>query len=251
MSDAEPSRPVAAYGDHAGDGIVQLNFTLPVPDGPMGQRAARALAQRMGLTHAEVVHARRLLDDYTHFVIYARCPHAVDVTQLACSDDERRPRSREELERLLERGLGRRAVVVGASTGSDTHSVGIDAILNLKGFGGEHGLEGYRCFEVHNLGSQVANESLLARAVEVGADALLVSQTVTQQDLHLHNLTALVELVEAEGLRERLVLVCGGPRITSDLAKELGFDAGFARGATAREVADFLAIEVLDRIGAA
>src|ERR1700732_3184620 len=81
--------------------------------------------------------------------------------------------------------LGRRIVVVGASTGSDTHSVGIDAMLNLKGYHGHHGLEGYRCFETHNLGSQVPNSVLVARAIDVGADAILVSQTVTQQNLHV------------------------------------------------------------------
>ena len=49
---------------------------------------------------------------------------------------------------------------------------------------------------------------------------------MTQQDLHIHNLTELVEMVEAEGLRDRAPLVCGGPRISDELAKELGFDAG-------------------------
>ena len=102
-------------------------------------------------------------------------------------------------------------MVVGASTGSDTHSVGIDAMLNLKGYHGHHGLEGYRSFETYNLGSQVPNSVLLAKAIEVGADAILVSQTVTQQNLHVHNLTELVEMVEAEGRRAQMILACGGP----------------------------------------
>ncbi len=76
-------------------------------------------------------------------------------------------------------------------------------MLNLKGYHGHHGLEGYHSFETYNLGSQVPNSVLLSKAIEVGADAILVSQTVTQQNLHVHNLTELVEMVEAEGRRSQ------------------------------------------------
>jgi beta-lysine 5,6-aminomutase beta subunit len=85
--------------------------------------------------------------------------------------------------------VGREVVVVGAATGTDTHSVGIDAMLNVKGFNGHQGLEAYRGFRVYNLGSQVPNAVLIARAIEVKADAILVSQTVSQQKPHIHNLT--------------------------------------------------------------
>ena len=83
--------------------------------------------------------------------------------------------------------------------------------------------------------------ALVARALELSADAIVVSQTVTQQDLHVHNLTELVELVEAEGMRTRTTLVCGGPRISDELAKELGYDAGFSKGTLPNHLATFLA----------
>ena len=101
--------------------------------------------------------------------------------------------------------------------------------------------------DVVNLGSQVPNEEFLAKAVELGADALLVSQTVTQKDVHIQNLTELVELLEAEGLRDRFVVCCGGPRITHELAKELGFDAGFGPGKYADDVATFAVTEMVKR----
>jgi len=143
--------------------------------------------------------------------------------------------------------LGRKIVVVGASTGSDAHTVGIDAILNRKGFAGHYGLERYEMFETYNLGSQVANEALLQKALQVAADVLLVSQTVTQKDVHILNLTELVELAEAEGVREQLLLICGGARITNELAKELGYDAGFGSGKFADDVATFIAKEMIRR----
>jgi len=46
--------------------------------------------------------------------------------------------------------------------------------------------------------------------------------------------------LEAEGIREHVVLVCGGPRITNELAKELGYDAGFGPGKFAEHVATFM-----------
>src|SRR5260370_41374407 len=137
--------------------------------------------------------------------------------------------SEDEIERFVERNLGRRIVVVGASTGSDTHSVGIDAMLNLKGYHGHHGLEGYHSFVTYNLGSQVPNGVLLSKAIEVDADAILVSQTVTQQNLHVQNLTELVGMVEAEGRRNQLILACGGPRVSNELATELASDPGFSK----------------------
>ena len=157
--------------------------------------------------------------------------------------------SEDEIERFADEHLGRKVVVVGASTGSDTHSVGIDAMLNLKGYHGHHGLEGYRCFETYNLGSQVPNSVLVARAIDVGADAILVSQTVTQQNLHVHNLTELVEIVEAEGRRGQMIIACGGPRVSNELAKELGYDAGFSKGTYPHHVASFIVRELAARMG--
>jgi beta-lysine 5,6-aminomutase beta subunit len=121
-------------------------------------------------------------------------------------------------------------------------------MLNLKGFHGHHGLEGYRAFETHNLGSQVPNSVLVAKAIDLGADAILVSQTVTQQNLHINNLTELVEIVEAEGQRKQLILACGGPRVSSELAKELGYDAGFSKGTYPHHVASFIVRELAARI---
>ena len=45
--------------------------------------------------------------------------------------------------------------MVGGCIGTDAHTVGIDAILNIKGFAGEKGLEYYRELKVVNLGAQV------------------------------------------------------------------------------------------------
>jgi beta-lysine 5,6-aminomutase beta subunit len=238
---------VKPYADHLGDGLVQMSFTLPIPYSLAARRAALELAARMGFDEPEVVHYEQLTEGYTYFVMYGRCTETIDFTALQGEGFDIEYMGEEEVERFVEEHLGRRIVVVGASTGSDTHSVGIDAMLNLKGYHGHHGLEGYRSFETYNLGSQVPNSVLLAKAIEVHADAILVSQTVTQQNLHVQNLTELVEMVEAEGRRAQMILACGGPRVTNELAKELGYDAGFSKGTEPQHLATFLARELAAR----
>jgi beta-lysine 5,6-aminomutase beta subunit len=241
---------VRPYADHLDDGLVQLSFTLPVPYSLAARRAALELIGGVGLQEPEVVHYEQLTDGYTYFVMYARCARTVDFAVLQGEGFDIEYMSEDEIEHFASTHLGRRVVVVGASTGSDTHSVGIDAMLNLKGYHGHHGLEGYRCFQTFNLGSQVPNSVLLAKAIDVGADVILVSQTVTQQNLHVHNLTELVEMVEAEGLRKRIILACGGPRVTGELAKELGYDAGFSKGTEPQHLATFIVRELAARVGA-
>ena len=54
-------------------------------------------------------------------------------------------------------------------------------------------------------------------------------------------------MAEAEGIRERMILVCGGPRISHELAKELGFDAGFGVNTYADDVASFVVQEFVNR----
>ena len=239
---------VKPYADHLDDGLMQLSFTLPVPYGKAARRAAMALAGKMGLEHPEVVHFQSLTDGYTYFVMFGECVHSVDFGALSDDGFEVEYMTEAQIEAYARERIGRPIVVVGAATGTDTHSVGIDAMLNLKGFHGHHGLEGYKAFRTYNLGSQVPNSVLVARAIDLGADAILVSQTVTQQNLHIANLTELVEIVEAEGQRKHVILTCGGPRVSDELAKELGYDAGFSKGTYPYHVASFIVRELAARI---
>jgi beta-lysine 5,6-aminomutase beta subunit len=242
---------VKPYADHLGDGIVQMSFTLPVPYGLAARKAAQELASKMGFEHPEVVHYQELTDGYTYFVMFGECVQTVDYSSLSDEGFDIEYMTEEEIEAFASERIGRRIVVVGAATGTDTHSVGIDAMLNLKGYHGHHGLEGYKAFQTFNLGSQVPNSVLVSKAIDLGADAILVSQTVTQQNLHIANLTELVEIVEAEGRRKQLILTCGGPRVSNELAKELGYDAGFSKGTYPHHVASFIVRELAARMAGA
>nr|WP_281380943.1 cobalamin B12-binding domain-containing protein [Nocardioides panaciterrulae] len=131
--------------------------------------------------------------------------------------------------------------VVGACIGTDAHTVGIDAILNIKGFAGEKGLEYYRELKVVNLGAQVSVPQLVERARAEKADAVLVSQVVTQRDAHLLNTREMsAAFRESYPADRRPLLIVGGPRFDETMAAELGVDRVFGRGTTPGEVASFL-----------
>jgi beta-lysine 5,6-aminomutase beta subunit len=201
----------------------------------------------MGMEEPQVYHMKDLGEGYTFFIVYGKCRYTVDFTSIRVPKVESKVMDFYEINRFIREEIGRKIVVVGACTGTDAHTVGIDAIMNMKGYNGEYGLERYPEIDAYNLGSQVENEDLLAKALELNVDVLLVSQVVTQKGVHITNLTELVELVEAEGLRDRFILICGGPRISHELALELGFDAGFGPGTLAPNVASFFVQEIARR----
>jgi len=228
------------YGDTMNDGKVQLSFTLPMKADELAMEAARLYAMKMGMEDPSVASMSDIGAGFSFFVVYGSCSHSIDITGIKVKKVETSVMSREEVDAFIKEKIGRKVVFIGASTGDDAHTVGIDAIFNMKGFAGHYGLERYSMIEAHNLGSQVPNEDLINRAVELNADAILVSQTVTQKNVHIQNLTRFIELLEAEGLRDRFILCCGGPRISHELSLELGFDAGFGPGNFAEDVASFV-----------
>ena len=227
---------------------VRCSLVLPVPAGDEAIEAAKQLIKKMGMQNPQVVFFRELTEGFTFFNCYGSCEHTVDYSSIYVPKVESTKWDMAETDDFIRENIGRKIVVVGASTGTDAHTVGIDAIMNMKGFAGHYGLERYEMIEAYNLGSQVPNEEFIAKGIELNADALLVSQTVTQKDVHIKNLIELVELMEAEGLRDKIILACGGPRITYELAKELGYDAGFGANTYADDVASFIAQEFHKRM---
>ena len=236
---------VRPYGDTTGDGRVQLSFTLPVPFGDETERAraegaALQLAAKMGLDPAMVVHAKGMGPDFTFFIVYGRVSHLVDLSAVTVAEREFPVLPAAEVNLRIRSALGRKLVVVGACIGTDAHTVGIDAILNVKGHAGEKGLEYYREIRVVNLGSQVGVADLVARAAAEHADAVLVSQVVTQRDAHLTNTREMSAAFHAGFGLQRPLLVVGGPRFDPSAAHDLGVDKIFGRGTTPSEVASYL-----------
>jgi beta-lysine 5,6-aminomutase beta subunit len=240
-------RHVRPYGDTTGDGMVQVSFTLPVPPGPKADGAAMQLANKMGLDPAMVVHSHGIGGEFTFFVVYGSAKHIVDLDEVTVVEREYPLLSPSEVNTEVRKMLRRKLIVVGGCIGTDAHTVGIDAILNIKGFAGEKGLEYYRELRVVNLGAQVTVPELVKRARTEKADAVLVSQVVTQRDAHILNTQEMsAAFREAMGDR-RPVLIAGGPRFDPMMAENLGVDRVFSRGTTPGEVASYLVHALKER----
>jgi beta-lysine 5,6-aminomutase beta subunit len=240
---------IRAYGDRRDDGIIQLSFTLPVTASEKAKEAAKLFCQKLGLTDVKVAAIERAAEHYTFFVVYAKANVVLDYAEIDTPEIIIKKKSFDELNAFIEVEIARRLVVFGACTGTDTHTVGIDAILNMKGFAGDYGLERYPWFEAFNLGSQVPNAELIRRAKEKNADAILVSQVVTQRDVHKDNSRAFIDEAKKQGVHGKMTLLLGGPRVDHKLAIELGFDAGFGPGTKPSDVANFVVHQVLQRMG--
>ncbi len=232
---------IRPYGDTPGDGMVQVSFTLPLPHDKRAEGAAVRMAQAMGMDPAMLVHAKAMGPHFTFFVLYGPVRHLVDIREIEIVEREFELLTSKEVNQAIKKHLGRKLVVVGACIGTDAHTVGIDAILNIKGFAGEKGLEYYREMTVHNLGAQVLIPDLVASARKVRADAVLVSQVVTQRDAHVHNTTAMSAAFREAFPAGRVPhLIVGGPRFEEGTASALGVDRIFGRGTTPGEVASYL-----------
>jgi beta-lysine 5,6-aminomutase beta subunit len=242
------SKIIRPYGDTSNDGKMQLSFSLPVPADAFGKEAARLLLKQIGFDDIEICGMRNLNEGFTHFIAYAVTAVGVDPASIQVKVVETPVMDMEATDDYIKTHIGRVLTVVGACIESDAHTVGIDAIMNMKGYNHRYGLERYHWFNAINMGAQVPSEELLSRARAENADAILVSQVVTQKNIHIQNLTKLIELAEAEKLRDKMLFICGGPRISHELAIELGYDAGFGTGTYSTDVASYIAVTLAGRL---
>jgi beta-lysine 5,6-aminomutase beta subunit len=242
---------IRPYGDRKDDGVVQISFVLPVPISPKAREAAARVAQNLGLSHVLVSAMEKAGENYSFFVVYGRTSMQLDFNAIEVPTVEHPKHPFSELNECIKRDLGRRIIVVGACIGTDSHTTGIDAIMNMKGYAGDYGLERYPQMKAINMGSQVEPEKLVARAKAENADAILVSKVVTQRDVHKEDARALIEAAKREGIFEKTIFLFGGPRVDHKTALELGFDAGFGPGTRPSDVANFIYYRLLERTGRA
>ncbi|MFQ5662121.1 MAG: OAM dimerization domain-containing protein [Candidatus Paceibacteria bacterium] len=239
---------IMPYGDVLNDGIVQISFTLPVAESAKAKEAARLFVLELGFESCEVVHSEALADGYTFFLVYGETNKSIDLDKVKVDEHLKEGYLNfQEINDFIKDKIGRKIVIAGACTGSDAHTVCLDAIMNMKGYNHHYGLERYPMIQSHNLGAQVPNVELIEFAKKVKADAILVSQVVTQRDIHIANMTNFIELLNKEGIRDDFIIVAGGPKITNKLATELGFDAGFGRGTYAEHVGTFIVRQIANK----
>jgi D-ornithine 4,5-aminomutase subunit beta len=214
-----------------GDGVVCV--TLFVPEAPeIAEAAALEMARHMGLKAAEVI-SRRVMHpaEGSVFEIKGILDIAIHIERLPAVEHEALLS-----ERAIEDWVRpRKPLVIAATVGEDEHSVGLHEILDIK----HGGIEKYG-FTCRFLGTSVPIGRLLDAAVETGASAVLISTIVTHERVHERLMSELDRLARERGLRDSLVLVAGGARVSDESARACGMDAGFGRATTGHDVASFL-----------
>lgn len=213
------------------DGTVVVDFTLPAAIRE-AEAAAREIGRKMNLSDVEVIHREILHDaEATRIQIKGRVEFAVDLSALkippapeVLSDEEIRAFVREHPLK-----------VVAATVGEDEHSVGLREIIDIK----HGGIEKYGV-ACEYLGTSVPVEKLVDAAIELDADAILMSTIISHNDIHYKNMKKLSDYAVEKGIRDRVIIIAGGTQVTPELAAEQGVDAGFGRGAKGEHVATFL-----------
>jgi len=241
----EKEKFVKPYGDTQDDGIIQMSFTIPLSL-PISREVAKRVIREMGLVDENIVYEKDIYG-FTFFIVYGKFNKYIDTSKIKMKVEETKKLDYFEIEKIMEEKLDKKIKIIACTLGTDAHTVGLDAIINAKGYNGDNGLERYKGFEILNLGSQVPHEFLIQKIKEFKPNIVLISQTVTQKNIHLKNLTLLSELLEAENLRDKILLICGGYKITPELAHELGYDMGFGANTYPSQVAYYIVNEVIKR----
>ena len=117
-----------------------------------------------------------------------------------------------------------RKVVIGVVEG-DTHDIGKNLVKVMLETGG---------FEVYDMGRDVPAENFVAKVKEVGADVLALDTLMTTR---IGAIGEVIDLLEEEGVRDRVKVIVGGAPVSAALARKLGAD-GYSE--TAPEAVDLV-----------
>ncbi|TYB87267.1 MAG: LuxR family transcriptional regulator [Kosmotoga sp.] len=215
----------------AGDGVIQLDLTIP-EDQDYAEAAAIAIANKLGLEDPTVLNKTPLHPkEGTYIELKAKVPFEIDKKSLEL------PKKPDVLpEEDITKFVSKHPMhVVAGTAGNDEHSVGLREILDIK----HSGIEKFGIKYTY-LGTSVPAEKFINAAIEIGADAILISTIITHNEVHVENMKKIHQLAIEKGIRDKVLLIAGGTQINNELAVNCGMDAGFGRGTKGIHVATFL-----------
>lgn len=215
----------------SGDGIIQIDLTIP-EDQDHAEAAAIAIAKKLGLEDPTVLNKTPLHPkEGTYIELKAKVPFEIDKKELEL------PQKPDILpEEDITKFVSKNPLhVVAGTVGNDEHSVGLREILDIK----HSGIEKFGIKYTY-LGTSVPPEKFIDAAIEIGADAILVSTIITHNEVHVENMKKIHQLAIEKGIRDKVMIIAGGTQINNELAVNCGMDAGFGRGTKGIHVATFL-----------
>jgi D-ornithine 4,5-aminomutase subunit beta len=213
------------------DGVIVLTLLLPT-DERRAEFAAIALGEKLGLKDCTVIHKQVMHPaEGTYIEMKGIVDFDIDLDTLVIPEKIETLSEKEIREDIHEKPM----TVVAATVGEDEHSVGLKEILDIK----HGGIEGFG-IKYHYLGTSVPVEKLVDAAIETNADAILQSTIISHNDIHYENMKKLHDTCVEKGIRDKIILACGGTQVTNEEAVKTGVDVGFGRGSHGIDVASFL-----------
>ena len=220
------------------DGYIKATLCIPENE-QISEAAALEIGKKMNLTDVEIIHKQILQkSEATLIEIKGKVNFSIDKSSLVL------PKRRSILndDEMRQYVKSNPVKVVAATLGEDEHSVGLREIIDIK----HGGIEKYG-FQCIYLGTSCPVEKLIDAAIESKADAILASTIISHNDIHIKNMKRLNDLCIEKGVRDKLILVCGGTQVTDEIAKASGMDAGFGRGSHGCDVASFIIKKLKDK----
>jgi D-ornithine 4,5-aminomutase subunit beta len=213
------------------DGVVSLTIFLPL-DERTAEFAAIKCGENMGLEEVTVVHKQNLHpSEGTLVEIKGKVKFDINVNDLIIPEKPEVLSVEAVREDIQENPI----FVVAATIGQDEHSVGLKETLDIK----HGGIEGYGVKYLY-LGTSCPVEKLVDAAIETNATAILASTIITHDDIHIKNMRKIHDLCVEKGIRDKVMLICGGTQVNNEIAKDAGMDAGFGRGTKGIDVVSFM-----------
>ena len=179
--------------------------------------------------------AKTLDEEFTFYIVYGECAYSVDYTSISVQTVDNDVMSMEETDEFIRENFRHKLVVVGASTGTDAahrryrrhyEPQGLCRTLRTRTLRYDRGIQYGQSGAQRGIYRQ--SQRTQSRHTACKSDCHAKGNTISK------NLTNLVELMEAEHLRDKVVLCCGGARITHELAKEFGLRCGLRSGQICR-----------------
>ncbi|MBQ1215133.1 MAG: cobalamin-dependent protein [Firmicutes bacterium] len=213
------------------DGTIMLNMFIPA-NRRVAEVVAVEIGKKLGLVDPEVIN-REVMQaaEGTRIEMKGKVDFDIDVDTLVIPPE---PHVLSDAEIRADIDANPMKVVC-ATVGEDEHSVGLREIIDIK----HGGIEKYG-IEVHYLGTSCPVEKLVDAAVELNADAIMASTIISHDNIHYKNMKRIHELAVEKGIRDKVMIACGGTQVIPEEAVKQGVDAGFGRNSHGVDVATFL-----------
>lgn len=213
------------------DGIVMMNMFIP-EERRTAEVVAVEIGKKLGLLEPEVINREVMQEaEGTRIELKGRVPFDIDVAGLFIPPEPVYLTDNEIREDVSAYPLK----VVCATVGEDEHSVGLREIIDIK----HGGIERFG-IEINYLGTSCSVEKLVDAAVELKAEAILASTIISHDNIHYKQMKRIHELAVEKGIRDDVIILCGGTQVIPEEALKTGIDAGFGRNSHGIDVATAL-----------